>query len=267
MTILRNQAKAALATANASLATANASLATTNAEVVSLNALVTQRTSERNAAQGQAANLQAQLNAISSPLAVAEQQVQREVGWVENSAAGPTPSIYSKDALTGLSTMDYVAGHVSAGAYGYLELNGLPLPTSDPNSILTAQAGICGHAAIVFAKIMGSLGYQVRSAQFYWTDPVFGPDSHIAVEVNYDGGWHFFDPTFGLFWTGANGNVLSITDVRSTGGTEHKNEIAYTNLIEDPWFSGDDTAFETDPATTATLGQDPLSALSKDGKG
>ena len=35
------------------------------------------------------------------------------------------------------------------------------------------------------------------------------PDGHVAVEVQYDGGWHFFDPTYGQFWTDSSGKVLS----------------------------------------------------------
>lgn len=254
MTAARNALKGSLALANAQIAGLNSASA-------GLQATLQQRTSERDAAlaqvsslQAQASSLQAQLAAIPKPTAVAFQQVQREVGWAMN--ADPR----SQGELTALSAMDYVVGHVSAGAYGYLELNDLPLPNSEPDVILGTQAGICGHAAIAFADIMDHFGYSVRSVQFYWTLSDGTADSHIGVEVQYDGGWHYFDPTFGLYWTDPSGNVLSITDERASAGVEHKDDVAFTNLIEDPWFGGDDTAFETDPTTTVVVGADQLTA-------
>jgi hypothetical protein len=55
-------------------------------------------------------------------------------------------------------------------------------------------------------------GYDVRSVQFY-----YGPDgswNHIADEISYDGGWHYFDPTFGVYYE-SGGNVLAIADARA----------------------------------------------------
>lgn len=251
---LRNMATARN-TLKTSLEQANAQNAGLESQAAGLGASLQQRTSERDAALARVSSLQAQLAAIPTPTAVALQQVQREVYWAQ---AVTDP--HSAGALTSLSAMNYVAGHVSTGAYGYLELKGLPLPNSDPDVILGTQAGICGHAVIAFATIMEDLGYSVQSVQFYWTLPDGTPDSHIAVEVFYDGGWHYFDPTFGLYWTDASGNVLSITDERTSVGIEHKDDVAFTNLIEDPWFAGDDTAFETDPATTVDIDADPLVA-------
>jgi hypothetical protein len=248
MTTARNALKASLDQANAQ----NAGL---ESQAAGLEAKLQQRTNERDAALARASSLQAQLAAIPTPSAVAFQQVHREVNWAQ-AAAGPQ----SAGALTSLSAMNYVVGHVSAGAYGYLELNGLPLPNSNLDVILGVQAGICGHAAIVFAKIMENFGYPVQSVQFYWTLPDGTAEDHIAVEVYFDAGWHYFDPTYGLYWTNSSGNVLSITDERTNGGTEHKDDISFTNLIESTWFGGDDTAFETDPGTTVVVGAQTLAA-------
>lgn len=212
-------------------------------------AILAQTQASLDDAQANVVALQAQLNAIPTPLAVAVQQVQREVGWAENE---PNPP-YSLGALTALSAMNYVVSHVSTGAYGYLEIKGLPLPDGTANSSLGTQAGICGGATRAFAAIMQQLGYQVQSVQFYWNLANGTADNHIAVEAYYDNAWHYFDPTFGLYWTGNSGSVLSITDARSGGGTEHKDDVSFTNLIENPWFNGDDAAFETDPATTVVL--------------
>ena len=250
MTIVRNRGRSALAAANVRIG----SLQAQNA---SLQASLQQRTNERDAALAQVAFLQAQLSAIPKPLTVAVEQVRRQVDY---QTGDKFP--YSQGRLVAQAAMDYVVGHVSASAYGYLDKYNLPLPSATPDSALGAQAGICGHAALTLAAIVKRFGYQVRSVQFYYTDPAgpAGPpvsDNHIADEVFYDGGWHFFDPTFGVYWTDANANVLSITDVRTDGGTEVKDRATFTNLYEDYYF-GDGTAFETDPATVVAIGQQPF---------
>lgn len=158
--------------------------------------------------------------------------------------------------------MDYVVGHVSTGAYGYLEMvydeppGGHDLPPYDEavNTILASQTGICVHAERAFAAIVRALGFRVRDIGFDFVDPGGAPDSHSAAEVYYDGGWHFFDPTFGQFWTDDGGEVMPIAEVRVAGGTLHRDDAAFTNLIEDQGMpAGGDTWFETDPSTTVVV--------------
>jgi hypothetical protein len=247
MTVLRNDAKAALATATGQIGTLQGQNATLQAQVASL-------TKARDAALTQVAALQAQIAATPTPLAVAVEQVRREVAFAEQYGGGVP---YAHGRLVAQAAMDYVVEQVSSTAYGYLEIFGDPLPASTPDAVLGAQAGICGHAALVYAAIVKRLGLPARSAQFYYDDPGNVPDSHIAVEVLYDGDWHYYDPTFGVFFTDATGNVLSITDARAGGATKHKDEVSFTNLVEDSYY-GDDTWFMTDPATVVTLGQQPF---------
>lgn len=248
MTIARNDAKTALATATGQIG----SLQSQNA---GLQTQLTQLTSARDAALAEVAKLRIQIASVPTPLSVAVQQVTHEVVWAR-SQGNELP----QGELVAVSAMNYVVGHVSTGEYGYLEVTGGVLPGATPDSVLTAQAGICGHAALTFAAIVKRLGFPVRSAQFYYATSDGTPDSHIAVEVQYDGAWHFFDPTFGVFWTDATGNVMSITDARAGGGTEQKDTVSFTNLIENPWYAGDDTAFETDPDTVVQLDQQPFIA-------
>jgi hypothetical protein len=258
VTHARDQEKTALASSDAQLAAAQQQVTHLNGLAADLEVEVGSLNGQVSALNGQVTSLQDEIAAIPSPLTVAIDQVSHEVAY-EEAMAVP----YSHGRLVAQAAMDYVVEHVSASAYGYLEVNNLPLPGPTPDSILGTQAGICGHAAIAFASIVKHLGLRARSAQFYYTDPAGPagpgtPDSHIAVEVYYDGGWHFFDPTFGVFWTDpATGDVLSITDARdpTLGGVEHKDDISITNLAED-YFYGDSTAFETDPATTVTIGQE-----------
>jgi hypothetical protein len=183
-----------------------------------------------------------------SPLAVAEQQVSREVKYVQ----GGIPQ-YSRGQLISEAAMDYVAGHVSDTAYGYIEtfVGKKKVPPPSPNSALGTQAGICTGAAETFGTILHHFGFTVRSVNFYYDDPApeNTPDGHVAVEVRYDGGWHFFDPTYGLFWSDASGGVLPVSAVRAGQGTLQKNVAAFTNIFEDAFY-GDDAWFITDPTTT-----------------
>lgn len=247
MTVARDQTKAKLATADGQIS----SLQSQNA---ALQASLQQRTSERDAALAQVASLKAQIAAVPTPLAVAVQQVRREVGYAE---WYPVGAPYSHGRLVAQAAMDYVVGHVSLTAYGYLEVFGGQLPGQTPDSVLGAQAGICGHAALAFAAIVKRFDLPVRSVQFYFQDPTNNaPNNHIATEVFYDGGWHYFDPTYGLFWTDANG-VLPITDVRSGSDTEQKDTLAMTNVVQDTHY-GDATAFETDRATVVAIDKQPF---------
>jgi hypothetical protein len=216
-------------------------------------ALLKQTQTQLASAQAQVASLEAQLAVPPTPLSIAEEQVRREVYWAEH-----VDDVNAHGKLVAISAMNYVVGHVSTGAYGYLELVGGALPMSSPDSILGTQAGICGNAAIAFAAIVRHFGYLARAVQFYYSTPTGIPDTHIAAEVFYDGAWHYFDPTFGAFWTDGGGHVLSIDDVRAGGGTKHKDLAAYTNVVEDPWFAGDDTAFLTDPVTDVVIDGTPI---------
>jgi hypothetical protein len=195
----------------------------------------------------------ARAHVIPTPLGVAVAQVRHEAQWAQGrEAARPSGQLIAEAA------MDYVAGHVSAGAYGYLELvhreppGGPHLPPyrENVNTVLAIQTGICVHAERSFAAIVEHFGFRVRDVGFDFVDPTGAPDSHSAAEVFYDRGWHFFDPTYGQFWTDPAGNVLSIDEVRAGQGVEHRDDASFTNVIEDRGApGGKDTWFETDPAT------------------
>jgi transglutaminase superfamily protein len=198
--------------------------------------------------------LRAAQASLPTPLAVAVEQVRREVAYVK----GGVPQ-YSRGQLISQAAMDYVAGHVSDTAYGYVAAFGGKLPHPTANTALLTQAGICTGAAVTFGTIVHHFGFPVRSVNFYYDDPPPNdtPDGHVAVEVFYDGSWHFFDPTFGLFWTDGKGRVLSIRDVRAGLGSVQKNVAAFTNVFEDAVF-GNDAWFVTEPTTRIAFRATPV---------
>jgi transglutaminase superfamily protein len=255
MTVLRNDAKAALATAAGQIGSLQAQNAALQAQNAALQAQVSTLAKARDAALAQVAALEAQIAAANpKPLDVAVEQVRREVAYAEQFAGGVP---YSHGRLVAQAAMDYVVDHVSATAYGYLEIFGGQLPGPTPDAVLESQTGLCGDAALTFAAIVKRLGLPARSVQFYYDDPGNVPANHIAVEVSYDGGWHNFDPTFGVFWTDSTGNALSITDVRAGSGTQQKDELAFTNLVENVYY-GYDAWFETDPTTVVEIDKQPF---------
>lgn len=234
-----------------SLRAERARAASLEAQVAGLQAQVASLTQERNQAQTRAAALDARLAAIPTPLQAAYQYMERIV-W----AAEATDPSRPKGEIVALAAMDYVAdNHVNLFMRSYLlEHGGLPaLTTAD--AILTAQAGLCGNAEIAFESLVRHFGFDVRRANFYYSDPA--PQGHTAAEVYYGGSWHFFDPTFSLYWRGAAGDVLAITTVRANGGIEYKNNALLFNVIENKRDAGgggiSDTWFETDPTTVVQL--------------
>ena len=258
MTLSCDEAKTALSqeqAANATLRSANATLQGANG---TLQGQVTQLTRARDAALAQVASLRAQLAAIPTPLAVAVEQVRREDVYSEavlTNAGIP----FSHEQLVAQAAMDYVVGHVSAPAYGYMKDNGINLAPT-PEAILAAQAGICGHAALTFAAIVKRFGLPVRSVQFY-----YGPDlswNHISDEVQYGGGWHYFDPTFGIDYE-QNGVVLSIADARAADAPQtllQQNKTLFwtTVVTQANAVELSDVGFATDPATVVEIDQQPF---------
>ena len=229
----------------ATLARATAELS--RSQLSHLRRTLDEAKAQLSAAEAHSAALHAQIAATPRPLAVAVSQVRHEVAWADGRAHNPPAQLVAQAA------MDYTVGHVSTGAFGYLELVKGTLPGYQPNRILGAQAGICGQASWAFAAIVRQFGLHVRSVVFSYDDPGGTPDGHTAAEVSYGGSWHFFDPTYGQFWTDAAGNVLSIAQIRAGLGTRVKDLASFTNLVEDASL-GDDTWFITKPTTGMQIG-------------
>ncbi|HKO26367.1 MAG TPA: transglutaminase domain-containing protein, partial [Solirubrobacteraceae bacterium] len=250
---LRNT-RAALAQASAEVASIRNELSSSHLRVQTVRAQASKLTTMLRHTAARLRAAQAQLAAIPTPLAVAEEQVRHEVAYVQGGVAYPRGQLVSQAAT------DYVVGHVSVTKFGYLEVVGGKLPTVNADSALRAQAGICGYAATTFAQIVSRFGLPVRSVQFFYEDagPPPTPDVHVGVEVFYGGGWHYYDPTYGQFWTNANGEVLSIADVRAGMGTLQKDLASFTNVFENAVL-GDDTWFETYPGTRVVIGAADLS--------
>jgi hypothetical protein len=68
------------------------------------------------------------------------------------------------------------------------------------SDVLKENRGICGGMAAAFVALCRRTGLPARKASMYNLSAMGG---HAVALVHYDGGWHFFDPTFGTFFYSA----------------------------------------------------------------
>ena len=212
-------------------------------EIATLQTTVTTRTAERDQAR-QAARRPTELERAVT-------QVSREVTYAQMLDAS-----WPREALVAHVAMNYVAGHVTAAAYGYLNaVSGTP-PAATAESVLAAGAGICGHASLTYAAILHRFNIPVRSVQFYYPDNV---NNHIAVEVYYGGGWHYYDPTWDAYYADGD-DVLSITEARSRPDAQSllpPGRCAVLALGRAPGGHGG-AGWETDQATRVEIDSQPF---------
>jgi transglutaminase-like putative cysteine protease len=81
-----------------------------------------------------------------------------------------------------------------------------------PRRVLERGSQYCGHLAIAMHTLLAAGGYTARVV--HMIDVKRPPGAHAVVEVFYGGGWHLYDPTFGLKFRKKDGSVASYKDVR-----------------------------------------------------
>jgi hypothetical protein len=179
---------------------------------------------------------------VPGQLARAVVEIRRRVEFAKGWIWGGFPD---QSFLVCVAAMNHVVWSVNPFAWASRVANGEPLPSADAESALERQAGLCGHAAITYAAIVSAFELPVRPVQFYWRSS-FGDRSHIACEVFYADAWHFFDPTWGVFYE-QGGIVLGIESVRAGAAcTLRRDETLLYALIGDSWA---DLDCLTDPTT------------------
>lgn len=63
---------------------------------------------------------------------------------------------------------------------------------------LSLLDGICGHRATLMIDVANNLNISSTRDVKFFDVPIAG--SHVACEINIAGSWHFFDPTFGIYF-------------------------------------------------------------------
>lgn len=107
----------------------------------------------------------------------------------------------------------------------------------DPNSGTATKAikdghSLCGGMARVFIMLARRLDIPARQCSAFYLPSL---SNHVVAEAHYDGRWHLFDPTFGLFFYSnveydRQGNIISLHDLitNPSGPTPFK-------LLQKPW--------------------------------
>jgi transglutaminase superfamily protein len=80
-----------------------------------------------------------------------------------------------------------------------------------PRRIIEHGSQYCSHLSAAMASILAA-GYCTRLINL--SDGADPPQTHVVIEAYYKGGWHLYDPTFGIHFTDSTGKVVSYRDVR-----------------------------------------------------
>jgi transglutaminase superfamily protein len=81
-----------------------------------------------------------------------------------------------------------------------------------PRRVLESGSEYCGHLSTAMETLNAIGGYRTRAINVIDINHPTG--THMVVEVFYDGGWHLYDPTFGVKFQRKGGQVASYRDVR-----------------------------------------------------
>lgn len=81
-----------------------------------------------------------------------------------------------------------------------------------PRRILDTGSQYCGHLSAAMETLLATGGYRTRAVQLM--DNSKPPQTHVVVEVFYDGEWRLYDPTFGIKFLNKEGKVASYRQMR-----------------------------------------------------
>ena len=80
-----------------------------------------------------------------------------------------------------------------------------------PRRVLDRGSQYCGHLSAAMETLLVIGGYRTRA--IHMSDGQNPPGTHAVVEVFYGGGWHLYDPTFGIKFN-KDRDIASYRDVR-----------------------------------------------------
>jgi hypothetical protein len=80
-----------------------------------------------------------------------------------------------------------------------------------PRRILERGSQYCGHLSMAMATIL-AVAYPVRIIDL--RDGAIPPNTHVAVEVFYEGDWHLYDPTYGVKFKNKEGRIISYREIK-----------------------------------------------------
>jgi hypothetical protein len=93
-----------------------------------------------------------------------------------------------------------------------LNYNETQFELGSPRRVLERGSQFCGHLTSAMRTLLAAGGYRARGVNII--DDNDPPGTHAIVEVFYDGGWHLYDPTYGVRFIRKDGEAASYRDVR-----------------------------------------------------
>jgi hypothetical protein len=142
--------------------------------------------------------------ATPSQVDAAVTAVSQMVAGIESSTGRQAPHAYT----VAMATLDYVQTNVSSAIYAYRGANGLNAPITAEQA-LAERAGICGNQVEVYLEVLARLGGTAQPAQFFFTADG-QRQNHVGAEVQWDGGWHYVDVSYGAVFWKRRGDLLSL---------------------------------------------------------
>jgi transglutaminase-like putative cysteine protease len=115
-----------------------------------------------------------------------------------------------------------------------LNYNETQFELGSPRRVLERGSQFCGHLTNAMRTLLATGGYHARGVNII--DDNDPPGTHVVVEAFYEGGWHLYDPTYGVRFLLKDGEVASYRDVRL-----------------DPSLISDDLFVKLDPQTQSKV--------------
>jgi hypothetical protein len=101
---------------------------------------------------------------------------------------------------------------INAFVASKLNYNETQSELGSPRRVLERGSQFCGHLTSAMRTLLATGAYRSRGINII--DDNDPPGTHVVVEVFYAGGWHLYDPTYGVRFLLKDGEVASYRDVR-----------------------------------------------------
>ena len=115
------------------------------------------------------------------------------------------------ELTTGKQSDDEKIGAINDFVASKLNYEETQWELGSPRRVLDRGSQYCGHLSTAMETLLAVGGYRTRAV--HMSDGKNPPGTHAVVEVFYGGGWHLYDPTFGIEFN-KDRDIASYRDVR-----------------------------------------------------
>jgi hypothetical protein len=98
-------------------------------------------------------------------------------------------------------------------------------PVALLQSVESGSGALCGDIADLYRNVLAAIGKPSRKIWLY--RDLFNQDTHATVEVLLNGKWILICPTFGIFFTNSEGQILSVQDLKKVLFKGNRSDIHF----------------------------------------